>query len=275
MWLKTGEIEVPDVRVTSSWEPELLAMFKESIKAEGIVVPLWVLQEGEHKWLVDGLHRLEEAKLNNEPRVRAVVVPGALVDVYLKNLFINRLHGKTKASEMAMVVKELMEKHGMDMDSIARKTGLKRDYIEKLSVIGRVTPEILRDLDSERIHLGHAYEIGRVQDPDVQLRLLIQTKQFDLTVTDLKDVVDKTLEIIKERDQNPEQPPRAAPLPPSTIKCHFCEMDRPINQTRGFNVCQWCFSIAYEAVAKAKAVAQPQPAETPPAAPGELGGHET
>jgi len=259
--LKPTQIKIPDVRVTSSFEPELLSMFRDSIKAMGIVEPIVVLKEGEDFWLVDGLHRLQEAQLNNLPRVQVVAIPGSLKDVYLKNLMLNRLRGKTKASEMCKVVKHLENEFKMTMEEIAKETGLKRDYVEKMMIVGRVREEVLKDLDSERISVGHAYEIGRIEDPDVQLRLLIQCKQYDLTVDALRDIVTETIKIMKERDESPTPTPGPTPLPPATIQCHLCELERPIKTVKGFNVCQWCFSIAYEAISKAKAAMPPTPTE--------------
>jgi len=263
MSLKPTAIKIPDVRVTSSWEPELLTMFKDSIKAMGIVVPIIAIQDKDDFWLVDGLHRLQEAQLNNQPRVQVAVIPGNLRDVYLKNLMLNRLRGKTKASEMVKVVKHLETEFKMDMDSIANETGLKRDYVEKMMVVGRVREEVLQDLDAERIGVGHAAEIARIQDPDVQLRLLIQCKQYGLTVKDLSDVVTNTIQIIKEREASGSNRPTAPPIPPATISCHLCDIERPIKTVKGFNVCQWCFAVAYEAVQKAKGASAIPPPETP------------
>jgi ParB/RepB/Spo0J family partition protein len=259
--VKPAEIKIPDVRVTSSWDPELLAMFRDSIKAMGIVEPIVAVEEKGELWLVDGLHRLEEAQKQNLSKVQAVALPGTLRDVYVKNLMLNRLRGKTKVSEMVLVVKHLENEFQMDMDTIAKETGLKRDYVEKMMVIGRVRPEVLADLDAERIHVGHAYEIGRVEDQDVQLRLLLQCKQYDLTVSDLRDIVDSTLQILAERKASPQSPPGPMPIPPATIKCHFCDLERPVREVRGFNLCQTCFAIGYETVQQRKAASGLPPTE--------------
>jgi ParB-like chromosome segregation protein Spo0J len=267
MWVKPDKIKVPDVRVTSSWDPELLTMFRDSIKSMGIVEPIVVVLQKEDLWLVDGLHRLQEAQLQNLPKVQVVAIPGSLQDVYLKNLMLNRMRGKTKISEMVRVIKHLETEFKMDMDTIARSTGLKRDYVEKMMVIGRVHPDVLKDMDSERIHLGHAEQLGRVDDSDTQLRLLAQIKQFDISVSDFKDIVEQTLQLMKERQANPSQGPSARGLPPSTIECHFCELQRPIKQVKGFNVCQNCFAIAYDAIKKAKAATAPEPPATQEAPP--------
>jgi hypothetical protein len=67
--------------------------------------------------------------------------------IFLWNLQLNQLRGKTKASEMAMVIHELQEKHGTTIEEIEKRTGLKRDYIEKMLMVSRIYPEIMDALD--------------------------------------------------------------------------------------------------------------------------------
>jgi len=271
IWAKTVDIKIPDVRVTSSWEPEMLSMFRDSIQAMGIIEPIVCVEEKGILWLVDGLHRLQEAQLQNQTKVQVVAVPGLLKDVYLKNLMLNRLRGKTKTSEMVKVVKHLEGEFKMDMDAIAKETGLKRDYVEKMMVIGRVRDEVLKDLDQERIAVGHAYEIGRIDDQDVQLRLLLQVKQYDLTVEALREIVTETIKVLENRKRNPAAMPGPMPMPPATITCHFCDLERPIKTVHGFNICQECFAISYDTIQKSKKAAEvlaqkpPQTAQSPEA----------
>ena len=262
LWLRPDQIKVPDVRVRASWDNEMLSMFKDSIKAMGIREVIIVIQEGQVYWLVDGAHRKEEAELQHIAKVLCVVMPGTLKDVHLQNLALNRLRGKTKASEMAMVVGELADHFNTSIEEIEKKTGLKRDYIEKMLVVSRVDPEVLEALDSERISVGMAYEIGQVPDKDAQVRLLIQAKTYEkLTVKDMHDIVQETIRIMNLPKGQAQAPPPGT-IPPATVKCHFCEIDRELKQVRGFNVCQACFAIAYQAVRAAMAA---QPAQQEPA----------
>jgi len=130
-----------------------------------------------------------------------------------------------------------------------------------MKVIGRVGDETLPDLGSEKIHLGHAYELGRVSDPQVQERLFNQVKQFDISVSDTRDLVDQTLEIIKSRQTNPTTAPVAPAIPVSVIKCGICGEDRPISQVRGVNICLCCYPVSQAAVQKAKAPEAQAPQE--------------
>lgn len=245
-------IKVPDVRVTSVWDPELLGMLRDSIKVDGIQAPLILVQEGKDLWLVDGLHRLEEAKLQDAKTVPCAVIPGTLKDVMLKNLYMNRLRGSTKASEMVKVIGALRNVHGLGIEEMAKKTGMKRDYIERMIQASKATGEVLEALDREEISVSHAFQIARVESRDVQLRLLGQVFTYRLAAKDLKDVVNETLEILKKRSElpTPTEPPPLKPIP--TVRCHVCEQEMPIRKVVGVNMCVGCYGLAVDYIKKLK-----------------------
>jgi len=245
-------IQVPDVRITSTWDPELLEMFKGSIESDGIQQPLILIKEGENLILVDGVHRRDEALLQGIPKVPCVIMDGSRRQVMTRNLYMNRLRGGVKASEMIKVIRWLSENQGMNSELIQKETGLKRDYIEKLQECTRAVPEVLEALDREEIGLGHAWEIARVPDKDVQLRLLAQVFQYRLTVKDLHGVVDDTLEILRKRAELGPQQRIPDPTAIPTITCHGCEQDYPVKKVVGLNLCMFCYGLLQDGIIQAR-----------------------
>ena len=134
----------------------------------------------------------------------------------------------------------------MSLEEKKKKTGYKMDYIEKMQKIGTAHRDVQRALDRDEIGIGHAYAISKVDDHDVQMRLLVQCKQFGLTVDDMNDVVGQTIEIIHSRKAATpeEQHPELIPIP--TVKCHFCELEHPVRKVTGLNACMACYGLAYE-----------------------------
>jgi len=245
-----AEIIVPDVRITADWDPELYNMFRDSVKEMGIQEPILCVEEQGKLILVDGLHRLQEAKLQGLRKVRAVIIPGTLKDAMLKNLVLNRLRGKTKTSELTRVVLHLLEKYQVSLEELS-KTGLSRDYLEKiLFIYNQAIPEVKRALDEERISVSHAALIAKVPKPESQKRLLVMVQTYNLKVDDLRDIVEETIRILNEQAKAQAQAPAPVPPPPAedTVKCHLCEKERPISKVRGFNICIYCWAIAERAV---------------------------
>lgn len=273
--IETHLIKVPDVRVTQVMRADIEENFKESMKSEGALADILVVKEGDAYWLADGLHRLREAQANNTPEIWALVREGSLLDAMTQNL-ATTLQGRAKPGDVVRVVQELTgEKFGLTLEEVQKRTGYKMDYIEKMQKIGTAHRDVQRALDRDEIGIGHAYSISKVDDHDVQMRLLVQCKQFGLTVEDISDVVGQTLEIIRaRRAAAPEdQPPEQIPIP--TVKCHFCEQEHPVRKVTGLNSCMACYGLAYEylqakfkqgwkpgaeAADRAKAAVQPHPA---------------
>jgi ParB-like chromosome segregation protein Spo0J len=262
IWVDPNDLKVPDVRITSTWDPEMLDMFKASIDADGITQPLVAIKEGETLWLVDGLHRRDEALLKGIQRVPVAVLDGSMRQVMTRNLYMNRLRGGIKASEMIQVVNWLQEKEHMSIDQIHAETGLKNDYIEKLLECARAEPEVLEELDKEAIGVGHAWELARIRDRDAQLRSFALVHTYRLTVKATKDMIDETIKILETRRNNPDAPPQLDPLSVPTIQCHGCEQEWPLKKVVGVNLCMHCYGILQDEIIKRRKDGQIPPKPT-------------
>jgi ParB/RepB/Spo0J family partition protein len=241
--LKISEIRIPDVRVTSQWEPEILEHFKASVKALGIVAPIIVVHDSDGYWLVDGLHRLQEAQANGETEIKAYVFSGSMAQVHLLNLQLNHMRGKTPPTQMAKVVRELQEKYGLQIWEIAQKTGISRDYIQKLLDISRCHPLVLEALDNGDIKVGHAYEISRIPDHEIQLKVLYQQLTYRWSVSDLKDHVDNVMRLLEERAQGAPQAPQRPPKELVRIQCDVCGSEHPAKIMVTKILCPACINI--------------------------------
>jgi ParB/RepB/Spo0J family partition protein len=240
-------VKIPEVRVTSYFDDELKELFKHSIKEVGVQQPILVAFDGNDYWVIDGRNRLEEARLQGLSEIDAVVIKADMKTVLLKNLSLNVLRGKLKPTEMLQVVNELYSKYNMDIDTIARQSGLRRDYVEKLLSIAKCSPAVITALDEGKISVGHAFEISRVQDFEVQERLLAMTNAYNFTVKYLHDVVDETLKVLEERKKAPKAEKKKAEPKIPTAKCEFCGQEWPIRKVTSVTICVSCYGIAHEA----------------------------
>lgn len=250
------KIKVPDVRVTSAWDPDMLEMFKKSVESSGIEEPLYIVREGKTDWLVDGLHRLQEAKQNGMKTVDCVVHEGTLKDVQMKNLLLNRLRGKTKASEMVAVIHDLYKNHKVKIEDIVKQTGFKRDYVDNMLAIGSAHHEVWEALDSEEIGVGHAFQLSRITDASVQLRLLHQVRVYKIKIADLKEIVDEAIRLIAEGEKqltNKEM----VPVPkPRLATCAYCGSQHDPSKMAAPITCMACFGHLQGEVQQAKVEAE-------------------
>jgi len=251
-YLDPMKVEIPPVRVTSVWDPEEYEVFKSSLEADGQGQAIICVKEGDRWWLADGLHRLEEAKLKGWKRIAVAYKEGTLIDAKVRNLYMNRLRGKTKASEEVTLIKDLYENDGLDLAEVSKRTGIPLELVEKRMAIGRADPYVRDMLDAEKIGVGIAFELSRLPNPAGQVRLLQElVKMPKLPETkEVKLIVDESLKILEEKSTAAEEPAIGPPL--RTIKCFLDEERHEVNDVRGINVCLTCLGLAKDYIQELK-----------------------
>ena len=250
--LKPDEIQVPEVRVTSIWTDEEYADFAGTIAKEGIHQPLkCILDEGTY-YLVDGLHRLEEARRRGIDKVPVVYKEGKLVDALVENLVSNRLRGKTPASDEIRLLRHLRDEYHMEPWMIAERTGLPRERVEQRLQIASAAPEVLSCLEFDQIPLGVAYHLSRLPNQSGQIALLSRLLQATppATVREVEEIIDHALEIQQQMSQAPDPGPSL--IPSKTISCHLCGERYEAQEMRGLNVCPTCHGLARDYIQQLK-----------------------
>ena len=242
-------IKVPEVRVTARFDPEMWELFQGSIKAMGAVAPIICCEVEGELVLVDGLHRLVEARNNGQTKIDVAVIEGDMVEVLTKNIFLDHLRGKTPVSEMVRVIEALWKEYKLDSEQIAAKTGLPRDYVEKLQLISELTPLCRKELDEGRIGVGHAFALTKLKDPVRQETVLQQQLLYRWTVRELEEYIKDVLAIVEKGAQAPLTEVSKQPI---TIKCFYCHGDFEVTQIANPNTCIECSGVMLASIAQAK-----------------------
>jgi ParB-like chromosome segregation protein Spo0J len=236
-------VKIPHVRVTAVYDEELQKLLHESLAAMGQVQPIVVVLSGEEYILVDGLHRLGEALTAGATQIDAVLYEGDAQDALLKNLVLNRVRGKTRASEMVGVIASLFNDYNLFIEDIEAKTGLKRDYIEKLLKISLASPSVQEALDREIIGVGHAFEISRLPSMLAQDEVMAKYQVWRWTVKELHDQVEQVLALISTA---PLPQVEVKPSEPAKYKCEVCKTEAPLRYLRAVLLCPECFGLVWK-----------------------------
>jgi len=234
-------VKVPELRVRARFDQEIWQQFQNSIKEAGIISPVIVCKVGEDLVLVDGAHRLEEAIIQGLPSVDAVVFEGDMVDVLTKNLFLDHARGKTPVSEMVKVIGALYTEYNLDPDQIKEKTGLTRDYIEKLVSISRASPSVQLALDEGVIGVGHAFELCRLPYAVQQEEIIAKHQVWRFSVKELHEQIDQVLHAIQEIAEAPAPGPEPGTRPPPVYHCEGCKQEVEPRYLRPAMICPSCF----------------------------------
>lgn len=245
------------------FDQETLQQFKSSISEAGIVAPIIVCQVGEDLVLVDGAHRLEEAIENRLPSIDTVIFEGDMVDVLTKNLFLDHMRGKTPVSEMVKVIGALYDEYGQDSDQIKEKTGLTRDYIEKLVKISKASPAVQAALDEGVIGVGHAFELSRLPYAIQQDELIAKHQVWRFTVKELHDQIDQVLVEMKAIAEEPPVTTSTGTRPAPVYHCEGCKDQVEPRYLRPVMLCPNCFGEVWR-LAKLRPVVEEKIEEETP-----------
>jgi ParB-like chromosome segregation protein Spo0J len=248
--VKPDDIKVPEVRVTARFDEESWEQFQGSMKEVGALAPILCIEVEGELVLVDGLHRLIEAKRNGVKLVDVAIMPGDEVDVLTKNLFLDKLRGKPPVTDMIKVIKELTEIHHLTSEQIKAKTGMTRDYVEKLQKLSELTPACLASLDEEKIGVGQAFELTRIADPVTQETVLHQQELYRWKVPALREYIN---DVVQLQRQQAVPPPPGVPPTEYMLECFYCHQKYPIAGIANPHTCLSCSGILLLSITTAKA----------------------
>ena len=257
--VKPDSIQIPEVRVTARFDEEMMEQFRSSIKELGAIAPIICIENEEGLFLVDGLHRLVEAKNNGEKYVQVAVMPGDEIDIYTKNLFLDHLRGKPPVTDQIKVIDLLIKEHGLDSEQIAAKTGMTRDFVEKLQRLSELTPMCLAALDDGVLTVGQAYELTRFEDPVDQEVGLGYVRMYGWKLGPLREWMDVLLE---QRGLKIEEAVAGAETKEYLLECAYCRNKFDIRYISNPHTCQDCAGILLAAMAQARH--ETKEAEEPP-----------
>lgn len=260
--VKPELIKIPEVRVTSQWDPETYEQFQAYYREAGQVALILCVQVGEDLVLVDGYHRLMEAITNRWPTIEVGVVPGDMVDVLTRNLMIDHLRGKHPPSEMRQVIDALFKEYKLGIEDIVKKSGLKRDYVEKLILISELTPFCLRALDEQRITVGHAAALTKLKDPVREEMVLQQLLTYRWTVKELEEYIRDVLAIVEQRPEPGQPAPSQEPI---KVKCRCCGHEHDPMELAAIILCRECSSMLFTTQAEMRRLEEAE-AKAPPKA---------
>lgn len=217
--ISVDEIMVPEERVTSVLDDEILAELEESIKQHGILQPLQVAEVDGKYILIDGLHRLQIAKKLGMKTVPCIVKKMTEDQLLITNLIVNRQRGRSNPAHEALVLKKLLDEYGYDINRAAELLGMSTSTADKYyRIASNCSNEVLDALGSGEVSVGCAYWLSFIEDRNKQNELLEYIRFYKYTVEQCKSAV---LTLLRPEEPTPyiitptgEPKPRPIPVYP-------------------------------------------------------------
>lgn len=199
-YVEVDKILIPEERITSQVDPEIMQELRESIKEHGILEPLLVAKVNNQYVLIDGLHRMVVAKELGIEKVPCIVKEMKEDELLITNLIVNRQRGRSNPAQEAKLVKLLIDKYNYSIGEVRRKLGISKQTIDRYyQIASRLSSKVFELFEQGLLSVGCAYWISFLDDPEKQFEIAQNAIEFNYTVEQCKEAVRQAM--------HPETPP--------------------------------------------------------------------
>jgi ParB family chromosome partitioning protein len=217
--VEVDKILIPEDRVTSILDDEILEELERSIRQHGILQPLQLAELNGQLVLIDGLHRLYIAKKLGMKTVPAIIKPMTEDQLLITNLIMNRQRGKSNPAHEAKILAKLVDEYGYDFDRAASILGMSRHTADRYYRIAKnASAKTFKFLESGVLSVGCAYWLSYIEDKAKQDEIAEYAVKWGYTVEQCKaaalSVINPSIPTQWEMTMTGEMKPKPIPVYP-------------------------------------------------------------
>ncbi|NLX63894.1 MAG: nucleoid occlusion protein [Clostridiaceae bacterium] len=167
----------------------------QSIQQYGVIQPINVRKvNNSHYELVAGERRLRAAAMAGLKEVPAIIVDVGEDDSAIMALIENLQREDLGYLEEAEGYRNLIKEHGLTQEELAQKIGKSQSTIANKIRILRLSPMIKKILTDNGLTERHARALLKIEDEQIQLKVLQKVVEKGLNVRKTEELVQKALE---------------------------------------------------------------------------------
>jgi ParB family chromosome partitioning protein len=181
--LKIKDIETNPYQPRKDFDEESLAELADSIRQQGVITPITVrrLETGKYQ-LIAGERRLRAAKMAKLTEIPAYIRTATDQQMMEMAIVENVQRENLNAMEIALSYSTLIEECGLTQEQLSEKVGKNRSTITNYLRLLKLPAEVQIALKDNTISMAHARAMITIEDADIQLRLLREIIDNDLSV---------------------------------------------------------------------------------------------
>jgi len=167
----------------------------QSIQQYGVIQPINVRKvNNSHYELVAGERRLRAAAMAGLKEVPAIIVDVGEDDSAIMALIENLQREDLGYLEEAEGYRNLIKEHGLTQEELAQKIGKSQSTIANKIRILRLSPMVKKILTDNGLTERHARALLKIEDEQIQLKVLQKVVEKGLNVRKTEELVQKALE---------------------------------------------------------------------------------
>jgi ParB family transcriptional regulator, chromosome partitioning protein len=188
--ISISEIEANPFQPRLEFEEGALEELTESIKTHGIIQPITVRKIGNGKYEIISGERRTRASIRAGLKTIPAYIRVANDQSMLEMALIENIHRENlNAIEIALSYKRLSEECKLNQEELGERVGKNRTTVTNYLRLLKLPEEIQIALRDAQITMGHARSLINIEDKDLQLEMLYEIIDHDLSVRQIEQLV--------------------------------------------------------------------------------------
>jgi ParB family transcriptional regulator, chromosome partitioning protein len=182
-------------------EKELLEL-SESIKENGVIQPILVIEKEGMFEIVAGERRYRASRLAGLTKIPVIVKRATKKDVLVMSIIENVQRSDLNCVEEALAYFQLMNDFELTQEEVAKKIGKERSTIANFLRILKLPKDVIVSLQKDLLSFGHAKILVGINEDETVKRLANEVIAKGLSVRELEDLAKKSKKISKNGNEN-------------------------------------------------------------------------
>jgi len=197
-------VDISDIKINKNqprkiFKEEELEELSKSIKENGVIQPLLVIQEENKFEIIAGERRYRASKMANIDKVPVIVKKVTDRQRLIISIIENVQRSNLNCIEEALAYFQLMEDFGLTQEDVAKRVGKERSTVANFLRILKLPRKIIEALHRDQLTFGHAKILAGVKDVERANRLAHLCIVNSLSVKELSKLVKKKEKVKTDR----------------------------------------------------------------------------
>ncbi len=199
--VKLTKIEPNPDQPRTNFNEDSLDELADSIKKNGIIQPIIVVDKGDHYMIVAGERRWRAANLLDLKEVPVIVGDYSEQQIMEISLIENIQREDLNPIEEARAYKKLLDELNLKQDEVAEKVSKNRVTITNSLRLLKLDEKVQNMIIEGLISAGHARALLAIEDKDEQIRLAEKVFDEKMTVRDIEKYIKNLDKTKKKKDK--------------------------------------------------------------------------
>ena len=190
-YIPIDKIEPNPDQPRKEFDQTALEELAQSIKENGVIVPITVKKENDKYFLIAGERRYRASKISGLKEIPAYIKIATKQEVMEMALVENIQREDLNAIEIALSLKALIEECNITQEKMSERIGKSRSTITNHLRLLKLPADVQLALRNNKITMGHARSLISLEDEHAQISIVKDIIEKDLSVRQVEQIVNR------------------------------------------------------------------------------------